>query len=383
LNNFGGPTNFNNDPYNNNFNNNNNNNNDQYMKKIQDIITVCDTKFKNAINQFKNYQIIESKKNLKNLINSLTSLEKTVKEKNQFASSLLPNISSLRNNISKKLYEYNYFTYTLSAGLFKNIQYQKNYDLAQFAQKFILTRSFVSFSDIYDTSPDPNRSTKQILLDYYERAQRTKYKTLFLYGPEGSGKTLCVHALANELGAVLGQMDNLQNIKVQFLVKEFARLLTEYYNRPIIIYIKNVDTLAKNALGEILFLHDKFNSYPRNAIFVCSSPYPLKNLPQELKFKYIHLVNCANQNNKYNLFKFLTNKFGINVTMSDTDLSNFVYQNLRNYSNKDVFQVIKLAMDLKKQNGGNIFEISRSDLEKVLKIQPGSLDSQCMQYYGL
>jgi SpoVK/Ycf46/Vps4 family AAA+-type ATPase len=353
------------------------------MKKIQDIITVCDTKFKNAINQFKNYQIIESKKNLKNLINSLTSLEKTVKEKNQYASSLLPNISSLRNNISKKLYEYNYFTYTLSAGLFKNIQYQKNYDLAQFAQKFILTRSFVSFSDIYDTSPDPNRSTKQILLDYYERAQRTKYKTLFLYGPEGSGKTLCVHALANELGAVLGQMDNLQNIKVQFLVKEFARLLTEYYNRPLIIYIKNVDTLAKNALGEILFLHDKFNSYPRNAIFVCSSPYPLKNLPQELKFKYIHLVNCANQNNKYNLFKFLTNKFGINVTMSDTDLSNFVYQNLRNYSNKDVFQVIKLAMDLKKQNGGNIFEISRSDLEKVLKIQPGSLDSQCMQYYGL
>ena len=384
LNNFGGPTNFNNDPYNNNFNNNNNNNNnDQYMKKIQDIITVCDTKFKNAINQFKNYQIIESKKNLKNLINSLTSLEKTVKEKNQYASSLLPNISSLRNNISKKLYEYNYFTYILSAGLFKNIQYQKNYDLAQFAQKFILTRSFVSFSDIYDTSPDPNRSTKQILLDYYERAQRTKYKTLFLYGPQGSGKTLCVHALANELGAVLGQMDNLQNIKVQFLVKEFARLLTEYYNRPIIIYIKNVDTLAKNALGEILFLHDKFNSYPRNAIFVCSSPYPLKNLPQELKFKYIHLVNCANQNNKYNLFKFLTNKFGINVTMSDTDLSNFVYQNLRNYSNKDVFQVIKLAMDLKKQNGGNIFEISRSDLEKVLKIQPGSLDSQCMQYYGL
>ena len=79
----------------------------------------------------------------------------------------------------------------------------------------------------------------------------------------------------------------------------------------------------------------------------------------------------------------MTNKFGINVTMSDTDLSNFVYQNLRNYSNKDVFQVIKLAMDLKKQNGGNIFEISRSDLEKVLKIQPGSLDSQCMQYYGL
>ena len=69
--------------------------------------------------------------------------------------------------------------------------------------------------------------------------------------------------------------------------------------------------------------------------------------------------------------------------MSDSDLSNFVYQNFRNYSNQDVFQVIKAAMDLKKQAGGSIFEMGRSDLEKALKMKPGSLDPQCMQYYGL
>lgn len=375
--------------YNNNFNNKNNfnppnnNNNNENLKKIQNIITACDSKFQNAITQFKNFQIIESKKGLIYLINSLTTLEKTIKEKNQFASSLLPNITSLKNNITTKFYEYNYFTYILHSNLFKNYQYQNNTELSKFAQKFILNKSFISFNDIYDTAKDPNKPTKQALLDIYDRAQRFGFKTLFLYGPNGSGKSLYVHALAAELGAVVGQLDNLQNIKIQYFVKEFARLITEYINRPLIIYIKNVDYLSKNALGEILFLHDKFNSYKKNAILICSSPFPVSNLPPQLQFKYVQLINCANQSNKYNLFKFMANKFGINISMSESDLSNFVYQNMKNYSNRDVFQVIKTAMDLKKQAGGSIFEISRNELEKALKMKPGTLDPQCMQYYGL
>jgi len=377
--------NFNNN-YNNNYNNNNfnnNNNNNEYMKKVQNILTACDAKFKNAITQFKGFQIRESKNSLTYLINSLTTLERSVKEKNQSAISLLPNITSLKNNITNKLYEYNYFTYILNASLFKNFQYQAKSDLAKFAEKFILSRSFVSFNDIFDTTLDKNKPTRQALLDIYDRAQRSGYKTLFLYGPNGSGKTLYVHALAAELGAVLGQLDNLQHIKIQYFVKEFARIITEYINRPIIVYIKNVDSLSKNALGEILFLHDKFNTFKKNALFICSSPFPLQNLPQQLKFKYIQLINSANQTNKYNLFRFLTNKFGIKISMSDSDLNNFVYQNFRNYSNQDVFQVIKTAMDLRKQAGGSIFEMGRNDLEKALKMKPGSLDPQCMQYYGL
>ena len=383
MNNFGGPSNYNNN--NNNFNPNNNfNNNDQNIKKIQNIITVCDTKFKNAVTQFKNYQIIESKKSLAYLINTLSSLEKTVKEKNQFASSLLPNITSLKNTIMNKYSEYNYFTYILTSNLFQNIQYQKNYDLVKFCEKFMTTRPFVTFEDIYDTSTNPNMSTKQSLLEIYNKAQRTGYKSLFLYGPNGSGKTLYVHALANELGAVLGQLDSIQIIKVQYLVKEFARLITEYINKPIIVYVKNVDSLCKfGALGEIMFLHDKFNTYKKNVLFICSSNFPIKNIPQQLKFKYIQLVNSANQSNKYNLFKFLINKFGIKVSMDENDLSNFVYQNFKNYSNGDVFQVIKCAMDLKKQSGGNVFELGRNELEQALKTKKGSLDQQCMQYYGL
>ena len=69
--------------------------------------------------------------------------------------------------------------------------------------------------------------------------------------------------------------------------------------------------------------------------------------------------------------------------MDETDLSNFVYQNFKNYSNSDVFQVIKCAMDIKKQSGGSIFEIGRTELEKALMTKKGSLDQQCIQYYGL
>ena len=375
--------NFNNNNYNNNNfnNNNNNNNNDEFTKKIQNILNVCDTKYKNAIAQFKNFQIIESKIELNKLMNNLTTLEKTAKDKN--VTSLLPTITSLKNNITNKFYEYNYFTYILNSSLFKNIQYQKNTDLAKFAEKFILNRSFISFNDIYDTTLDQNKPTKSMILEIYERAQKSGYKTLFLYGPNGSGKTLYVHALAAELGAVLGQLDNLQFIKIQFFVKEFARLMSEYKKRPVIIYIKNVDALSRNALGEILFLMDKYNGSKQNALVIGSSPFPVKNLPQKLQFNYKVLINSANQNNKINLFKFMINKFGIKIPMNDGDLNNFVYQNLRNYSNRDIFNVIKAAMNLKKESGGNIFEIGRNELEKAIKSTPGSLDPQCMQFYGL
>lgn len=57
---------------------------------------------------------------------------------------------------------------------------------------------------------------------------------------------------------------------MKYLVKEFARLITENINRPIIILIKDVDNLIKDGLGEILFLHDKFNIEKRKVLFICS-----------------------------------------------------------------------------------------------------------------
>ena len=256
-------------------------------------------------------------------------------------------------------------------------------ELSKFAEKFIIYRPYVSFDDIYDTTLDQKKPTKNVLLETFNNAQFSGYKSLFLYGPKGSGKTLYVHALANELGAVLGQIDTLQVIQIQFFVKEFARVITESTTKPLIIYLKNVDLMAREALGQVLFLHDKFNTEKRKVLFICSSPYPLRNLPHQLKFKYIQLINCANQGNKYNIFKFYFDKFGINFNMSDSDFSNFVYQNFRNYSNRDIFNVVKFMMDMKKQDGESIFEMGRTDLEKALKVKSGSIDPQSMQFYYL
>ena len=350
---------------------------------MSNIIKVCDDKFKNAVAQFKNYQLVESKKNLKHIISSLNTLEQSIKNQKQFALDLIPNITTLKTDVTKKLNEYNYFTYILEQTLLKNIQYSSNFDLPTFAAKFIIKHPYSSFDDIFDTTLDNNKPTRNILLNIFNDAQFSGYKSLFLYGPKGSGKTLYAHALASEIGGVIGQINDLRIIKINYFVKEFARVITECTTKPIIIFLKNIETMTQYALNEILFLHDKFNTEQRRVLFICSSQYPLRGLPYQLKFKYVQLINGAGQKNKYNLFKFYFSKFGINFKMSDDDLNNFVTQNFRNYSNKDVFFVVKQMMDIKKQKGENIYDLGRDELEQAMKLRPGSLDQQSMQYYYL
>ena len=350
---------------------------------MSNIIKVCDNKFKNAVAQFKNYQLVESKKNLKHIISSLNTLEQNIKNQKQFALDLIPNITTLKTDVTKKLNEYNYFTYILEQTLLKNIQYSRNFDLPTFAAKFIIKHPYSSFDDIFDTTLDNNKPTRNILLNIFNDAQFSGYKSLFLYGPKGSGKTLYAHALASEIGGVIGQINDLRIIKINYFVKEFARVITECTTKPIIIFLKNIETMTQYALNEILFLHDKFNTEQRRVLFICSSQYPLRGLPYQLKFKYVQLINGAGQKNKYNLFKFYFSKFGINFKMSDDDLNNFVIQNFRNYSNKDVFFVVKQMMDIKKQKGENIYDLGRDELEQAMKLRPGSLDQQSMQYYYL
>ncbi len=83
------------------------------------------------------------------------------------------------------------------------------------------------------------------------------------------------------------------------------------------------------------------------------------------------------------MFKFLTDKFGINISMEEQDLINFVYQNLRTYSNNDVFQAIKTILNMKKQSGGSLNEVDRNTLENAIRSSPGTLSQQVIQYYKL
>ena len=74
---------------------------------------------------------------------------------------------------------------------------------------------------------------------------------------------------------------------------------------------------------------------------------------------------------------------GVWLVGAGIDLMNFVYQNFRNHSNYDVFQVVKACLDLRKQEGGRLDEVDRTTLEKALRNVPGSLSPQIVQYYNL
>ena len=76
--------------------------------------------------------------------------------------------------------------------------------------------------------------------------------------------------------------------------------------------------------------------------------------------------------------------------MSEQDLNSFAFQNLGNYSNEDIFNLIKTAIELKKKEIGQDEEnrvykegLSGSDMLKALDSAPGTLSEEEIKYYYL
>ena len=133
-----------------------------------------------------------------------------------------------------------------------------------------------------------------------------------------------------------------------------------------------------------MFLFDKFSDCKNKVLFICSSTTQLKSLPKELgeRFIYSLCIRPTPLNMKFNLFKFIANNSGINLNMSDQEIYN-VTNNLRNYSNGDIFQVIKLANDYKKQNDDLSNGVTLDYINKALQVVPGTITPLLLQCYYL
>ena len=401
-NNFGGPQDYpnnghhpnpfgNNPKYNNQGTNNNNNPND--AKKIKAILDMCIALYNQSLKQYDNFNIKEAMKTLCKSIKGLDGLKQTIQNKKTSFNSLIPKITSLRNKAFSNLQEYRINIYLLINLKFKPVEYDQVEPLLEFAKRYILTEPFISFDDVFDPALDENKKLKFVMNDYFKKAQRLGYKNLLLYGPKGSGKTLAVHALAYDLKAKLAQINGLELFKIPYFSKEFVKAAFSFMqNKPLIVYIKNIEKMFSN-MNNFNFIYDRVSSSKmENIIFIASTQEIMYNLPKEVskKFHYSHCIRPAPKNQKFNYIRFLSQKIGIKINLSDQDLNNFAFENLINYSNEDIFYLLKSAIEIKRQQFGNDEEnrvykegLNYNDIMNALKSVKGSLQPSDIKNYYL
>ena len=397
-NNFGGPSDFHNNnppnPFgNNNTYKNNNKSNPEDAKKIKAIMDTCISLFNQASNQYDNFNIREAIKTLCKSIKGFDGLKQTITNKKTSFNSLLPKITSLRNKAFSNLQEYRINMYLLINLKFKPVQYNQIDPLLEFSKRYILTEPFISFEDIFDPVPDNNKKLKFVMNDYFKKGQRMGYKNLLLYGPKGSGKTLAVHALAHDLKGKVAQIEGMELFKIPYFAKEYVKVAFTYMQfKPLIIFIKNMELMFSN-MNNFNFIYDRASSSSlENIIFIASTTLPVYKLPKNISkmFHYTHCIRPADKSQKINLIKFISEKIGIKIKMTEQELNSFAFQNLGNYSNEDIFNLIKTAIVLKKKHIGDdednkvykegLFE---KDIINALNSVEGTLTAEDIKNYYL
>ena len=362
-------------------------------KRIQKIMKACESLYNKSITQYENFNIREAMISLCKAIKGLDGLKDSIINKKTSFTSLLPNIISLRNKAFKNIQEYRINIYQIINLKFKAVPYDQSQPLSEFSKRYLLTEPFLSFDDIFDPSMDQNKKLKFVMNDYFKKSQRMGYKSLLLCGPNGCGKTLAVHALAHDLKAKVAQIEGNQLFQIPYFAMEFAKVIFNYMQfKPLIVYIKNMEEMFSN-MNDFNFLYDRTSSsHLQNVIFIASSTVPVQMLPKEVskKFHYIHSIRPVDKNHKIDYIKFLSQKIGIRLHISDEDLNTFSFKNLNNYSNGDIFNLIITAIEMKNKEIGDGEEnkvykegLNINDLTNALNNAPGTLTPEVMKNYYL
>jgi cytidylate kinase len=283
-------------------------------------------------------------------------LKQTINTQKKVFVAFLPQIIALRNRSFSNMQEYRLMVYKLIPIRFKPVlfrPYENGEQLIDFCAKYILNKPFISFDDYYEpNSIEESKKAKNVIYNNFTQGNRYGKKCFLLYGPKGCGKTLLLHALANHLGAKIAQIEGLELFKIPYFSREFVKACYGGMQfKPLIIYIKDMEKMIPN-LNNFNFIYDKVaSSIKANVYFVASTSVSVYQLPKVItsKFQFYQCIRPVDKNYKSEYVRFISNKIGIQINMNDKDLYDFSMNNLYNFSNEDIFDLIRNSIDIKKQ----------------------------------
>ena len=322
------------------------------FKTIESIIKKCESLYNAAQTNFENFKIKESFATLEKVNSTLISIKLTITTQKKELSPFLPQIEDLENLSTTTLNNYRINIYESISRKFKSInvnQYNKNDPLDEFCSKFILYKPFISFDDIYNSD--------NIVENFGEKlaeANRYKKKCILLFGDRGAGKTLLVHAYAQKMGGSVAQIEGDQCLKIPYFAKEFVKVCFKNvdFNRPMFIFVKNIEYMQA-CTNQFDYIYDKVaSSFNLNIYFIASTSINIQKLPRPIynKFQFFQEVKTIEIKDKADFMMFLCNKFGIKLNANLNELNEFVNNNLDNFPNKKIYELIKCAINLKMEN---------------------------------
>ena len=121
--------------------------------------------------------------------------------------------------------------------------------------------------------------------------------------------------------------------------------------RPFIIFIKNMEDIF-STINNFNYIYDKvISSYPMRVYFIASSSINVYTLPRVVtdKFKFFQCVKPVEKKYRGEYIKFISNKIGIDIHMNDNELNEFAEESLDSFSNRDIFNMITNAIEIKKK----------------------------------
>lgn len=310
----------------------------------------CESLYNTAKINYSNYFVRESIATLKKIITTLESVKQTITTQKSELSFFLPKIETLENLSSSTLNTILLNFYELINTKYKSINLPMTNSkevLDEICSKFILT-PFIAFDDIFD-----NGNMKDNFSQIMKGANTRQSKCILLYGGRGVGKTLLVHGYARKIGANVIQLEGTDFLKVPFFAAEFGKICIKNasFNRPLFVYIKNIEQMIP-CMNQLNFIYDKVaSSFKLNIYFIASTSLDLRSLNKNIynKFQYYLEVKSVAQKDKPEYLRFICDKIGIKININLIEFNDFVNNYLGCFSNKKIFELIKLAINIKKE----------------------------------